>query len=88
MDRTETKAAQHIGQVERAARWNELGIEQKVERLREAMLSQAAQLEHTGTQATQAAVISKEHRHGSDGEVLMPVLDSRGVAGRIHRLLG
>jgi hypothetical protein len=79
--------------------WNELGIEDKIARLRDATLQLAVMTERAHHQAGEANSIAKVHDHGSGGQVVVPIDTganrAMGLLGdietpfrRIHRLLG
>lgn len=96
-----SERTEKVNQAARELRFEECGIEVKVNRLRDAVISLSVQLEHAGAQASKAARISEAHQHGHNGEVVMPVFEGHGsnLAGmgrdsyegplaRIRRLLG
>ena len=78
--------------------WGECGIEQKINRLRDALMTLAIQGQHAGAQAHEAVKIAKAHQHGGRGEVVVPVIETIGeLVGReysehpferVRRLLG
>ncbi len=86
-------------QAKRDARFDELPIEGKIMRLRDAMLSLAVMAERASNQAGEANRIAKVHDHGSGGQVVVPIDEPGNRAlslmgdveapfRRIQRLLG
>jgi len=85
-------------EAERERSWSECGIEQKINRLRDALMTVAGQGQQAGAQSHEALKIAKAHQHGGRGEVLLPVIETIGeLMGRnyaehpferVRRLLG
>lgn len=85
--------------VNRERSFHELPLEEKVLRLRDAVLSLAVMAERASSQANEANRIAKEHDHGCGGQVVVPIFggannplsilgDHETPFRRINRLLG
>lgn len=58
----------------RRKRWAEMGIEEKLEALREELRQQARQLDLAGRRAMQANALAGAHEHMADGRVATAVV--------------
>src|SRR4051812_29684782 len=65
--------------------WNELGLEEKVERLRVALRLVNAKASQASATAGEAYSVAHRHEHGGQGKTVMPV---EGGANRSLGLLG
>ncbi len=67
---------------QREKRWDECGIEEKVERLRMVLRAVNERSSHAQRTAVEAHDIARRHEHGSQMQVVMPVDDAA------NRILG
>lgn len=70
------RKASTLAGMERSAQeapWDELGVEQKVERLRRALRLMAHQIDRTTTVSNKASEVALLHEHGRDGRAVMHV---------------
>lgn len=61
-----------LGMAARERTWDECGIEEKVERMREALLRLEGVIGQASKRAGEALTVAKVHEHGLRGDVLTP----------------
>jgi len=79
------------GEAQREPRWSEIGIEQKVERLREALRRVEDQATFAARVGSEALAIAKLHDHGVNGQVMVPTdppFGNRALEGQLGSARG
>jgi hypothetical protein len=69
-------------QVQDERPWDSLSIEERIERLRRALLAVSSDVGYSGRASTEALNIAKAHQHNERGMVLMPIFQETVFAGR------
>lgn len=70
-DEYANQAGNALGRIDKT--WDECGIEEKVERIRQQLRAHRDVTEYAARSASQALDLSRNHQHGATGEVLKPV---------------
>jgi hypothetical protein len=71
----------------RIRRWDECSIEERIERVREALLELESAVNYAGRTATKASNILSQHQHGGHGEILVPAGESPHLPGYFEHVL-
>ena len=75
MEARDGEGAMGLAKAAREPNWSEIGIEQKVERVRETLLVLDNVIGTTEKRAAEALKMAKAHQHGAHGFVVMPVIE-------------